>query len=105
VQVITHKNRDLTPSLAGTGSAAASEIGFNNRSFPEDSGEPGYGSEPVYYAAGPIPDDEVIVTTSVLGGQRFITRMSDIRYISDANRDQYMGRTPIPTRRMEVVDP
>jgi hypothetical protein len=46
---------------------------------------------------------EVIVNTSVTSGDRYLVRISDVYYISDNNRDQYLAQVAPPTRLMEVV--
>ncbi|MEE4380285.1 MAG: hypothetical protein V2J55_22590 [Candidatus Competibacteraceae bacterium] len=46
---------------------------------------------------------EVVVTTSVMSGDRYLVRMSDVYYISDNNSDQYLAQVAPPTRLMEVV--
>lgn len=109
VQVITHRDRGLNPHATDSGPWIPQDGGFNDRNYPRPAypsmpGQPQYSDNSfTYYAMGPVPDSEVIVTTSVLGGQRFVTRMSDIYYISDNNRDQYLAKARPATRLMEVV--
>jgi len=53
------------------------------------------------------PNSEIIVTTSVMNGDRFVSRVRDIYYVSDNNVDQYIAKVPVPapvtTRMVEVV--
>ena len=51
------------------------------------------------------PNSEIIVTTSVMSGDRYVSRVRDIYYISDNNVDQYIAKGPAPvtTRMVEVV--
>lgn len=51
------------------------------------------------------PNSEIIVTTSVMSGDRYVARLRDIYYISDNNVDQYIAKGPAPvtTRMVEVV--
>lgn len=52
------------------------------------------------------PDTEVLITTSLMSGDRYLARINDIYYISNDNSDQYryLARATGPaTRRMEVV--
>jgi hypothetical protein len=50
------------------------------------------------------PNSE-IVTTSVMSGDRYVSRVRDIYYVSDNNVDQYIAKGPAPvtTRMVEVV--
>ncbi len=51
------------------------------------------------------PNSEIIVTTSIMSGDRYVTRLRDIYYVSDNNVGQYIAKGPAPvtTRIMEVV--
>jgi hypothetical protein len=53
------------------------------------------------------PNSEIIVTTSVMNGDRYVSRLRDIYYVSDNNVDQYIAKVPVPapvtTRMVEVV--
>jgi hypothetical protein len=103
VQVITHKDRGLGSQPTSTGTWQQQEAGFNDRNPPRPSALP-LPSQGQYIAqAGPVPNNEIIVTTYIQGGQRFVTRMSDIYYVDDNNRDQYFVKARDTTRRMEVV--
>jgi hypothetical protein len=53
--------------------------------------------------AGPATDSEVIVSASVMSGDRYLARISDIYYIDDNNQGQYLVQGPT-TRVMEFVD-
>ncbi|PIE83243.1 MAG: hypothetical protein CSA09_02880 [Candidatus Contendobacter odensis] len=61
------------------------------------------------FVTGGTPDHEIIITTSVMEGGHYVTRLRDIYYISDENVDQYIARVPSAappsTRMMEVVGP
>ena len=64
---------DKSPGLAATGAVAAYDAGAG-------------------HLTGPVPDNEVIVTTSVLRDEQYVMRTRDIYYVSDNNRDQYHHR-------------
>lgn len=53
----------------------------------------------------PDADTEIIVNTSVMDGQQFRARLSDIFYVNSANEIQYVGAPVRPdlSRRLEVV--
>ncbi len=53
------------------------------------------------------PNNEIIFTTSVMSGERYVARVRDIYYISDNNVGQYIARGPDPatTSIVEVVGP
>ncbi len=51
----------------------------------------------------PPPDTEVLITTSVLSGDRYLARVSDIYYVPNYNLGQYLAQAP--TMLMEVVGP
>jgi hypothetical protein len=51
----------------------------------------------------PPPDTEVLITTSVLSGDRYLARVSDIYFIPNYNLAQYLAQAP--TVAMEVVGP
>ena len=54
---------------------------------------------------GVIPVSEVIISTSVMHGNRFVTRISDIYYINNFSTDQYVSCCNTPARIIEVVGP
>lgn len=48
---------------------------------------------------------EIIVNVSIVNYGRYVTRLSDIYYVSDPNIYQYLARVPTGTRLVEVVGP
>lgn len=51
-------------------------------------------------------DDDIIINVSVLNGTRYVTRISEIFYVDQANHGEYFAaRPPAPTRLIEVVSP
>ncbi|HXH04462.1 MAG TPA: hypothetical protein VNN09_14255 [Candidatus Competibacteraceae bacterium] len=70
-----------------------------------------YDIQPVAYAdrgappAGPgsYGDHEVIVTTSVMSGNRYLARLSDVYYVNDNNFQQYLTAYIPSTKLIEVV--
>jgi hypothetical protein len=52
-----------------------------------------------------VLNDEIILTTSVTNGERYVTRLSDIYYIDNTRLGQYIAQAPSATRIMEVVGP
>lgn len=52
-----------------------------------------------------VLNDELILTTSVTNGERYVTRLSDIYYIDKTRLSQYIAQVPSATRIMEVVGP
>ena len=59
------------------------------------------------YTSGSIPDSEVIITTSVVSGNRFVTRISNFYYINANDEGQYVACCPniAPSRMIDVVGP
>jgi len=53
----------------------------------------------------PLVDDELIVNISVMNGDRYLSRLSDIYYIAPYDTAMYLAQGPVVTRRMEVVGP
>jgi len=53
----------------------------------------------------PSVDDELIVNVSVMSGDRYLSRLSDIYYIAPYDTAMYLAQSPVVTRRMEVVGP
>ena len=49
------------------------------------------------------PHTEVMVTTSVVSGNRYLTRISDVYYINDPDSGQYVAKARYPTELVEVV--
>jgi hypothetical protein len=113
VQLITHEfgpTSTSAESMTSQGSYAAAVPspspgdGFNNRSsfYYQDMTSNNVGPS-LLVLNTPNTISEVIVTTSLMNGERFVTRMSDIYYVSDDNRDEYAVTAPTPTRLMEVT--
>jgi hypothetical protein len=52
-------------------------------------------------------DSEVVLNASVMSGDRYVGRFSDIYYIPHINKNLYVARGPAPvtTRMMEIVGP
>jgi len=52
-------------------------------------------------------DSEVVINASVMSGDRYVGRFSDIYYIPHENKSLYIARGPAPvtTRMMEIVGP
>ena len=53
----------------------------------------------------PPPDTEIIVNVSVLSGDRYLSRLSEVYYIATYDLPFYLAQGPVVTRRMEVVGP
>jgi hypothetical protein len=53
----------------------------------------------------PPPDTEIIVNVSVMNGDRYLSRLSDVYYIATYDLPLYLALGPVVTRRMEVVGP
>jgi hypothetical protein len=49
------------------------------------------------------PDSEIIVTTSVMSGERFLARISDIYYVPSSELDTYVVSRGTPNRLMGVT--
>jgi hypothetical protein len=50
-----------------------------------------------------VPDSEIIVTTSVMSGDRFLARISDIYYVPSSELDTYIVSRGTPNRLMGVT--
>lgn len=50
-----------------------------------------------------VPDSEIIVTTSVMSGDRFLARISDIYYVPSSELDTYVVFRGVPNRLMGVT--
>lgn len=50
-----------------------------------------------------VPDSEVIVTTSVMSGDRFLARISDIYYVPRSEINTYVVSRGVPNRLMGVT--
>lgn len=109
IQVVTHKDRGFirpTPGLftALTGSVLVLRAtGDNNPATAAMLGAVGLDVATGFLTD--TPNSEIIVTTSVMNGPRYITRLRDIYYVSDNNVDQYIAQAPAPvtTRIVEMV--
>ncbi|MFO1428740.1 MAG: hypothetical protein U1F76_01145 [Candidatus Competibacteraceae bacterium] len=53
----------------------------------------------------PVVDDELIVNVSVMNGDRYLSRLSEIYYIAPYDTAMYLAQGPVVARRMEVVGP
>lgn len=51
------------------------------------------------------PYTEVVLNVSVLSGDRYLSRMSDIFYVANYDAPHFVVQTTPPLRRMEVVGP
>lgn len=114
VQLVTHKDRGFIRPRPGvfttltTGVLVLRELAES--SVPEAAVLAGAAAIDIGsgYITGPTPDSEVIITTSVMNGNRFVTRISDLYYVSDNNATQYIAccSEPAPvTRTIGVVGP
>lgn len=111
IQVVTHKDRGFIRPMPGLFTALAGSV-YVLRSVADDSSTAAVmlGAVGLDVVTGYItdnPNSEIIVTTSVMSGDRYVARLRDIYYISDNNVGQYIasGPAPVTTRIMEVVGP
>jgi hypothetical protein len=111
VQVVSHKDRGFIRPMPGLFTALASSV-FVLREVAAESSTSAWmlGAVGVDVMTGYItdnPNNEIIVTTSVMSGDRYVARVRDIYYISDNNVGQYIAQEPEPmnTRIVEVVGP
>jgi hypothetical protein len=111
VQVVSHNDRGFIRPMPGMFTALASSV-FVLRSIADESSTAAWmaGAVGMDVVTGYItdnPNNEIIVTTSVMSGDRYVARVRDIYYISDNNVGQYVARGPDPvtTRIVEVVGP
>jgi len=111
IQVVSHNDRGFIRPMPGLFTALASSV-FVLRSIADESSTAAWmaGAVGVDVVTGYItdnPNNEIIVTTSVMSGDRYIARVRDIYYISDNNVGQYVasGPAPVTTRIVEVVGP
>lgn len=112
IQVVTHQDRGFirpTPGLftALTGTVLVLRDVSDTHS---SAAATVLGAVALDVASGFVtdtPNSEIIVTTSVMSGDRFVSRVRDIYYVSDNNVDQYIAKVPVPapvtTRMVEVV--
>jgi len=110
IQVVTHKDRGFIRPAPGLFTALTGTV-LVLRDV-SDTHSPAaatmLGAVALDVASGFVtdtPNSEIIVTTSVMNGDRYVSRMRDIYYVSDNNVDQYIakGPDPVTTRMMEVV--
>jgi hypothetical protein len=113
VQVVSHKDRGFIRPMPGLFTALAGSV-YVLRAVADETatGAVMLGAVGLDVATGYItdnPNNEIIVTTSVMSGDRYVARVRDIYYISDNNVDQYLASgpapTPVTTRIVEVVGP
>ena len=111
IQVVSHNDRGFIRPMPGLFTALASSV-FVLRSIADESSTAAWmaGAVGMDVVTGYItdnPNNEIIVTTSVMSGDRYIARVRDIYYISDNNVGQYVasGPAPVTTRIVEVVGP
>lgn len=109
VQLVSHNDRGFIRPMPGMMTALAGSV-FVLRSVAEHSATSAWmlGSVGVDVVSGYItdnPNNEIIVTTSVMNGDRYVARLRDIYYISDNNVGQYIahGPAPVTTRIVEIV--
>ncbi|HMW28622.1 MAG TPA: hypothetical protein PKE44_03525 [Plasticicumulans sp.] len=112
-QVVQHTCRDMRPqpgSFVAVGGAAALG-GLAARSTHAAMGAGAILLTAGEFLSGGIyetPNTEIIVSTSVMDGPMYRTRLRDIYYVSDENVAQYLPDMPAPvtpdlSRRIEVV--
>jgi hypothetical protein len=53
----------------------------------------------------PPPDAELIVNVSVMSGERYLSRLSEVYYVAPYDLPLYLAQGPVVTRPMEVVGP
>lgn len=109
VQVVTHKDRGFIRPVPGLFTALTGAVLVLDATADSNPATAAMmGAVGLDVATGFItdqPNSEIIVTTSVMSGDRYVTRVRDIYYISDNNVGQYIARGPAPanTRIVEVV--
>ncbi len=110
VQVVTHKDRGFIRPTPGLFTALTGTVLVLRDT--SDTYSPAaaamVGAVALDVASGFVtdtPNSEIIVTTSVMNGDRYVSRLRDIYYVSDNNVDQYIAKGPAPvtTRMVEVV--
>lgn len=109
VQLVSHNDRGFIRPVPGLFSGLASSV-FVLRGIARESSTAAWmvgavGADVVTGYITDNPDNEIIVTTSVMNGDRYVVRLRDIYYISDNNVGQYVaqGPAPVTTRIVEVV--
>ncbi len=113
VQLVTHNDRGYIREHPGLWTTLAAGIKVTDNLIDANHSGLAAGGLAVAWdvwsghITGPAPDSEVIISTSVMAGDSYRARFSNIYYVSDANRHQYAATPKEPvvyTRRMEVVD-
>ncbi len=112
IQVVSHKDRGFIRPTPGLFTALTGTVLVLRDVASHHSGAAavGVGAVTLDVVTGFVtdnPNTEIIVTTSVMSGDRYAARLRDIYYVSDNNVDQYIakGPTPVTTRIVEVVGP
>jgi hypothetical protein len=72
---------------------------------PATSPQEGFTATSYSYSTFGVPYNELIVNVSVMTGDRFLSRISDIYYIADYDLPNYLAQASIATRTMRVVGP
>ena len=109
IQVITHKDRGFIRPAPGTFTALTGAVMVVRDAADHSAALSNMlGAVALDVATGFLtdtPNSEIIVTTSVMREDRYISRVRDIYYVSDNNVDHYIAKVPPPssTRMMEVV--
>jgi len=109
IQVVSHKDRGFIRPTPGLFTAlTGSVLVLRDMADHDAAAATMLGAVALDVATGFVtdtPNSEIIVTTSVMRGDRYVIRLRDIYYISDNNVDQYYAKVPAPvtTRMMEVV--
>lgn len=112
IQVVTHNDRGFIRPMPGLFTALTGSVlvlratGDNNPATAAMLGAVGLDVASGFLTDN--PNSEIIVTTSVMSGARYLTRLRDIYYISDNNVQQYIAQAPAPpppvtTRIMDMV--
>jgi hypothetical protein len=112
IQVVTHNDRGFIRPMPGLFTALTGTVLVLRDVADSHSAAAAtlLGAAVVDVATGYItdnPNSEIIVTTSVMSGDRYVARLRDIYYISDNNVNQYIAKGPAPvtTRMIEVIGP
>lgn len=109
IQVVTHKDRGFVRPPPGTFTALTGAVMVVRNAADHSSALANMlGAVALDVGTGFLtdtPNSEIIVTTSVMREDRYVSRVRDIYYVSDNNVEQYIAKVPLPanTRMMEVV--
>lgn len=111
IQVVTHNDRGFIRPMPGLFTALTGSVlvihstADNNPATASMLGALGLDVGTGFLTD--TPNSEIIITTSVMNGARYVTRLRDIYYVSDNNVDQYIAHVPTPapvtTRIVDVV--